>query len=104
MISRTEHAEAGGEVRDAVGTGPHGPVRASFPDGRYHVLTSSPQNSEATVRARTPVRGAGPARCCRDRGTRADRMDRMPSSHVPSAHQQSTTVPPGLEDIRPTAC
>lgn len=104
MISRTEHAEARGEVRDTVGTEPHGPVRASSPDGRYHVLTSSPRNSEATVQARTPVRGTGPARRCRDCGTRADRMDRMRSSHVRSARQQSTTVPPGLEDIRPTAC
>lgn len=33
-----------------------------FPDGRYQVLTGSPHTSEATIPARTPVRGTGPAR------------------------------------------
>lgn len=56
-------AGAGGEVREALGTGPRGTVRASSPDGRYHVLTGSPHANEATVPARNACEGH---RVCRE--------------------------------------
>lgn len=60
-----------------------------FPDSRYQVLTGSPHTSEATIPARTPVRGTRPARS--HTGTT------WPGRTGQTGHPPAALLPPALE-------